>query len=113
MKAAGIHGRHPEGCRPFPGRINTYGTMTKQELLDQAVDTELYNTNNAWGFGGSYGKKYFFSNGMMLKIGTACYRHLPSHGIWTLYDNKGNRLIMGNATFGKRAVELVTKALSL
>lgn len=43
-----------------------------------AVRGEDYSTNNAWGFGGSYGREWLLPAGQTLRIGTACFRHLPS-----------------------------------
>lgn len=40
-----------------------------------------YNTNNAWGFGGSFGRQWTFPNGFYYRIGSACFRHLPSKPI--------------------------------
>jgi hypothetical protein len=34
-----------------------------------------FNSNNAWGFGGAFGKSYDFENGLEVRVGTACYRH--------------------------------------
>ncbi len=56
--------------------------MTKSELISKlkkttGVEVEEFNSNSAWGFGGSYGLS--FTRGEdLLKIFTACYRHAPS-----------------------------------
>lgn len=52
----------------------------KQEQAPEPVtivSTVDFNTNNSWGFGGGIGKQTEFSNGLILREGTAYYRHLP------------------------------------
>jgi len=61
--------------------------MTLNEILALAVNIEDFNTNNGWGFGGAYGKQYTFANGVRLRKGTACYRHLPSHQFIAVYKD--------------------------
>lgn len=39
---------------------------------------EDYNSNNAWGFGGSVGTLYHLSNGDKVLVADACFRHLKS-----------------------------------
>lgn len=51
--------------------------MKKQDILDRAVDSHKFNSNNDWGFGGARGKRYNFGNGCTLTIATASYRHRP------------------------------------
>ncbi len=52
--------------------------MTFKELLKTADSHESFNTNNAWGFGGAYGTRYFYPNDVEIVVGTYCYRHTPS-----------------------------------
>lgn len=42
------------------------------------VRKENFNTNNSWGFGGSYGTHEYYSNGVVITKGEACFRHAPS-----------------------------------
>jgi hypothetical protein len=58
-----------------------------------------YDTNNAWGFGGSTGAAYTRED-VVVKVGTAYYRHLRSHGFITV-TVAGKRVVDGlnvNAT---------------
>lgn len=45
----------------------------------EPVSIEEYNTNNAWGFGGSIGIRIYYPNGTVITMGRVCYRHAPSH----------------------------------
>jgi hypothetical protein len=58
---------------------NELTMTTLRDLLKERgfIETPI-NTNNAWGFGGVYGKKYT-KDGYEVIIGKACYRHAPSH----------------------------------
>lgn len=44
------------------------------------IRTEKFNTNNSWGFGGGFGKRDYYENGVMLTRGTASFRHAPNQG---------------------------------
>ena len=50
--------------------------MAKRDLT--LIDSENYNTNNAWGFGGSVGTYMTYSNMLVIQQGKYCYRHAPS-----------------------------------
>jgi len=67
--------------------------MTLIDILNLAVKVTDFNTNNGWGFGGGFGKEYTFANGVTLRKGTACYRHIKSHGFIAVYNKDGNRVI--------------------
>lgn len=66
--------------------------MKYTDILKQygvAYTTEEFNSNNGWGFGGAYGRRYRFSlNGKDYDLteGTACYRHLPSQSYVALRE---------------------------
>jgi hypothetical protein len=62
------------------------------DIRSKAVSRSDFNTNNAWGFGGGFGVEYVFPNGSRLRIGTACYRHAPSHSFVAAYDASGRRV---------------------
>jgi len=47
--------------------------MTIQEFKNKATK-EAFNSNNAWGFGGSIGFYYTIEN-LVIKDGQWCYRH--------------------------------------
>lgn len=47
------------------------------------VSSKPFNTNNAWGFGGSRGFETIYANGLKNRKGSADYRHMPS----TSFDN--------------------------
>lgn len=62
------------------------------QILATAETVAEFNTNNAWGFGGGYGKVYTFPKDIVIRKGTACYRHAPSHPFFTV-SVKGERII--------------------
>lgn len=64
----------------IPGRFS-FDSSPARVRGDRAMTERACNTNNAWGFGGSYGTEYVFPNGWVLRKGTACYRHLPTRRI--------------------------------
>ena len=41
----------------------------------KVVKTETFNTNNAWGFGGSIGRREYYDNGIITITGTGYTRH--------------------------------------
>lgn len=51
------------------------------------IEVTEFNTNNAWGFGGSFGKKFQYKKHLKLVKGTACYRHAGTSD-WTEYYYK-------------------------
>jgi hypothetical protein len=64
----------------------------KTTFLGFPCVVENYNTNNAWGFGGSHGKVYTFNDDIQLKIGQAGTRHQGEFPHTTLWY-KGIRLV--------------------
>lgn len=44
-------------------------------ILNKAIKQEQINTNNAWGFGGTRGTKYYFDKNVTLVLGKAGTRH--------------------------------------
>ena len=65
---------------------------TLADLISLATDVEDYNTNNDWGFGGGVGKIYTLPNGVVLKVGMACYRHHKSHKYYRVWY-KGDEIM--------------------
>lgn len=57
------------------------------------MKTKQYNTCNAWGFGGSVGTEVEFPGGWVLRVGTACYRHLPCHRLAYAIRPDGRRFL--------------------
>lgn len=59
--------------------------------------TRNYNTNNAWGFGGSHGVEWEFSSGWKLRRGTISYRHprkgLPTVAFYAVHPNGYSRIL--------------------
>ena len=55
------------------------------------VKKEKFNTNNGWGFGGSYGNKITYSNGLVNMKGHYCYRHTGTspRNDWYILDADG------------------------
>ena len=49
--------------------------MNAELNLGRAVSKRPYNTNNAWGFGGSCGTEVVFDSGWTHRTGRLCYRH--------------------------------------
>jgi hypothetical protein len=70
---------------------------------------ENFNSNNAWGFGGSYGKSYKFekAGNLELRIGTACYRHTGTSKHTTLWFQDARVLDLSG--HGKKQIEAATK----
>jgi hypothetical protein len=44
-------------------------------LKSRGATCEEFNSNNAWGFGGAYGDRLTLGS-HVIKVATACYRHL-------------------------------------
>lgn len=57
------------------------------------VTSKKYSTNNAWGFGGSYGTEYTFPSGWVLRVGTACFRHRASRPVRYAVSPEGGRYL--------------------
>ena len=53
------------------------------------IEARPYNSNNAWGFGGGIGTAYEIERApdevWIVVVGTAHYRHLPSHKFLKAY----------------------------
>jgi len=87
-----------------------------QKLKDWGVPAraEDYNSNNSWGFGGSRGIQYFFSENLSALIAFAGTRHRGEFPFITV-TYKGDRVFdesgHNKATFQK-AKELVHKLLT-
>lgn len=71
---------------------------TDSAKFDKPFTIEPYNSNNAWGFGGTCGHKYIFSPELYLIIGSAGTRHrgvfphmtLTYDGVYGLVDLSGH-----------------------
>lgn len=65
----------------------------KRDRMDtaEAMIERPYSTNNGWGFGGSFGTEYLFEDGWVLRIGKACFRHLPPRQIAYAIEPGGRR----------------------
>jgi len=61
--------------------------MTFKEILKTAIKKENHNTNNDWGFGGSYGTTYQFKNKISVICRTLCYRHAGSHNVCEVFKD--------------------------
>ena len=46
-----------------------------KSIKAEIVDLEEFNSNNAWGFGGSIGTRTTYSNGYYRRKGRSCFRH--------------------------------------
>lgn len=44
-------------------------------LLSLGATVVDFNSNNGWGFGGAYGKRYALKNNIVVTIATSCFRH--------------------------------------
>lgn len=61
-----------------------------RKLCANAISSSKFNTNNGWGFGGSYGIAYQLNNGVTISYVNVCYRHMtPDRYIWAK-DKDGN-----------------------
>jgi hypothetical protein len=49
--------------------------MNIPRKIKTTIQPRKYNTCNAWGFGGSFGKEWVFPNGWKYRHGTASTRH--------------------------------------
>ena len=63
----------------------TIKQRTRTELLKRlkasGLPTNEYNTNNAWGFGGSDGHEWTLPDGRRIRVGTARFRHIAGEKI--------------------------------
>lgn len=67
------------------------------EILSKAIHSEPYNTTNGWGFAGSFGTRYVFSNGVELYVGKYQYRHAGTEPYFSVYDAEGRKLFSGTS----------------
>ena len=67
-------------------------------LKSISLSTENFNTNNAWGFGGSAGVQYNLKNDCCVKIGKYYYRHLPPQKFYTLIKKDCSSIEFKNIT---------------
>jgi len=79
--------------------------MTLKDILNLAVKTTDFNTNNAWGFGGGFGKEYTFANGVTIRKGKACFRHTGTTPFIAVYKD-GVRFIDESSLNKTKLVEL-------
>lgn len=56
------------------------------------LDSVPYNTNNAWGYGGSHGKEYKVRGDAVIRLGTASTRG-GFTGPVTIFEHEGTRHI--------------------
>lgn len=61
-----------------------------QRLNTSGIKPEKYNTNNAWGFGGSHGDHYPLPDGSHIRIGTATFRHAGTAPVTVFEHPKQN-----------------------
>jgi hypothetical protein len=59
------------------------------------IKPALYNTNNAWGFGGSSGKEWSFSNGWKYRAGRASTRHQGTFPCEYALNSQGQKFFGG------------------
>jgi hypothetical protein len=55
----------------------------------EPVKSEHYNSNNAWGFGGARGEKYYYPSGAVILVGYAGTRHQGDFPFHTVTDKDG------------------------
>jgi hypothetical protein len=68
-------------------------TNLEEYLAEAGAVASEFNSNNPWGFGGAYGTKYELPNdGPVVRIATACYRHMDSTKIITISTDTGGRI---------------------
>jgi len=90
--------------------------MTIKEFKKNAVLVKKYNSNNAWGFGGAYGKEYYHKtkdgNYIVLFDGQASSRRLPDIKLVKikLYDNNMS-CTNSNVVEGRYLVEKYLKKI--
>lgn len=90
---------------------------TELELYLESIGAKVtpYNSNNAWGFGGAYGNKYVLKDGKVVKIITACYRHLPSEKVITITNAEGKRVFdeINTPKIRAKAVDILKQSVTV
>lgn len=92
--------------------------MAKANVLTTYLDSigatkTEFNSNNAWGFGGGIGTRYELPNKYIVKIGTACFRHLTSVKYITITNPDGRRVFdeINNQRNLQMAVDIIKKSV--
>ena len=95
----------------FNGRIKIPEFVSKlNELNPEKV--EDFNSNNAWGFGGAFGQRFYYKNNtVVVTFATACYRHIKASQFIRV-DNLGN-VIADVASIPKNRKKVIEKLISI
>ena len=81
-------------------KVKPIGFQTMDGMICTASE---FNSNNGWGFGGAYGTQYQFGKGIVMKIGTACYRHTGTSPFITVWQ--GDERLFNESGHGKKTKE--------
>lgn len=70
-------------------------------------NVEDFNSNNDWGFGGAYGVKAE-NDKYVVKVATACFRHLKPEKFVTLYSKEKESRLFDLSNTPKNRIKILT-----